>query len=383
MRKLLVIAVIAILLSISIVGGLVLTHPLYVGWTEADLASPSASVLEAPSNSIPGPLTDVYRPSQWSLEWLLSEVYATYGGVAWVSLNNTGHSPLFVYGLSIRWTDTNISSSRSTDALVPPGEVVEIGLLSFPAPSPAGHYEYTLQLDLAVGHPNGDWYDYGSTAVGSHQAWVLAPSSSTSFKVYHNYPQYYDRVNALVDLSITAPIAQEIKARFPGEYSVLQIVEGYEWVRRNIEYVADEEDYWQSANETLSLGTGDCEDQAILLASLIGELGGNARVNIIEGHAFPTVFVGKNASVISSVRDSIASYYWVNATDLHFTYLSDDSGIWMVIDPVGMPFAGGMPSLSAPQPSSSWADDWTFESSTWCHIIDATGKTGGNWLPFL
>ena len=383
MRKVLVLAVIAILLSISIVGGLVLTRPLAAGWNESDLVQPSANILEAPSNSIPGPLTSIYRPSQWSLEWLRSEIYTTYGGVAWVSLNNSGTSPLFVYGLSIQWIDTNISSSRLADALVQPGEIVEIGLLSFPAPPSAGNYEYSIRLDLAVRHPNGDWYDYGSTSIGGHDAIVLNASASTGFMTYHNYPQYYDRVNGLVDFSVTAPIAQEVKARFPGEYSLMQVVQGYEWVRRNIEYVADAEDYWQSANQTLSKGTGDCEDQAILLASLIGELGGNARVNIIEEHAFPTVFVGKNASIISYVRASIASYYGVNATDLHLTYLTDDSGIWLVIDPVGIPYAGGLPSLSAPQPSSSWIDDWTFESSSWCHIIDATGKAGDRWLPFL
>ena len=383
MRKVLVLVVIAILLSISVVGGLVLTRPIVAGWNESDLVQPSASPLEAPSNSIPGPLTSSYRSSHWSLEWLLSEIYATYGGVAWVSINNTGTSPLFVYGLSIQWSGTNISSSRLADALVQPGEIIEIGLLSFPAPSSAGQYQYTIHLNLAVRHPNGDWYDYGATSIGSQEAWVLNSSASTSFMIYHNYPQYYDRVNELVDFSVTASIAQGVKARFPGGYSMVQVVEGYEWVRRNIEYVADVEDYWQSANQTLSKGTGDCEDQAILLASLIGELGGNARVNIIEGHAFPTVYIGKNISIISSVRASIASYYWVNATDLHFTYLMDDSGIWLVIDPVGMPFAGGLPSLSAPKPSSSLIDDWTFKSSTWCHMIDATGKTGGGWLPFL
>lgn len=160
----------------------------------------------------------------------------------------------------------------------------------------------------------------------------------------------------------------------------MQIVASYEWVRRNIEYVADVEDYWQSANETLSMKTGDCEDQAILLASLIGELGGNARVNIIDGHAFPSVFISNNAICLPALRTAIASYYWVNATNLHLTYLTDSTGIWLVIDPVGVQFAGGLPSLSVPSPSISWGDSWTFQSSTWCHAIDATGVVSGDWL---
>ncbi len=212
---------------------------------------------------------------------------------------------------------------------------------------------------------------------------MLDPHSSINFTIYHNSAQYYDGVNKLVDFPVTASIAQEVRDRFLGAYRMMRVVGAYEWVRRNIQYVADPQDYWQGANETLSLGTGDCEDQAILLASLIGELGGNARLNIIDGHAFPKVFIGDNASMVPSVRESIASYYWVNATDLRLTYFIDEIGIWLVIDPVGMPYAGGLPSLSAPSSPISSGDEWTLESATWCHEIDATGVVNGGWLPFF
>ena len=51
-----------------------------------------------------------------------------------------------------------------------------------------------------------------------------------------------------------------------------------EWVASHIKYVWDEdahgmEDYWQSPAETLSLRTGDCEDLAILLVSLLRTYG--------------------------------------------------------------------------------------------------------------
>jgi hypothetical protein len=383
MRKILVIAVVAILLTISVAGGLVLMKPNTNGWNGSNLVSPSIDTVNHPSSSIPGPLTGSYRASSWTLAWILSEVYAAYGGVVWVSLNNTGNSPIFVYEISFLWSGMSISSSRPTAALIEPGAKVEIGMLSFAAPSSTGHHQYTIRLGLAAGFPNGNWYDYGPTSIGgNHEVLILEPSSSANCTIYHNSPQYYDRINRLVDFSVTASITQEVKARFPGVYSSMQVVEGYEWVRRNIAYLADTIDYWQSANETLSKRTGDCEDQAILLASIIGELGGNARVNIIEGHAFPTVFVGANISVISSLRDSIASYYWVNATDVHLTYLTDELGVWLVIDPDGTPYAGGLPSLSAPS-SNSFTDGWTFESAAWCHEIDATGKANGGWLPFF
>jgi len=48
----------------------------------------------------------------------------------------------------------------------------------------------------------------------------------------------------------------------------------------NIEYMSDEEqwgvdDYWQTPEEALSLGTGDCEDFGILLSSLLRAYGIN------------------------------------------------------------------------------------------------------------
>ena len=50
------------------------------------------------------------------------------------------------------------------------------------------------------------------------------------------------------------------------------------WVSSNIEYVSDDKshgvaDYWQTPSETIGLGTGDCEDLAILLVSLLRAYG--------------------------------------------------------------------------------------------------------------
>ena len=49
-----------------------------------------------------------------------------------------------------------------------------------------------------------------------------------------------------------------------------QMYEVYYWVRKNIKYVPDStqwnmSEYWQTAEETESLRTGDCEDGAILM----------------------------------------------------------------------------------------------------------------------
>jgi len=51
-----------------------------------------------------------------------------------------------------------------------------------------------------------------------------------------------------------------------------------DWVAANVEYKSDEEqwgvdEYWQTPEETLSLRTGDCEDFAILLCTLLRAYG--------------------------------------------------------------------------------------------------------------
>lgn len=43
----------------------------------------------------------------------------------------------------------------------------------------------------------------------------------------------------------------------------------FEWVVNNIKYVPETKDYWQLPHETLERKAGDCEDGAILLASMI------------------------------------------------------------------------------------------------------------------
>jgi hypothetical protein len=41
------------------------------------------------------------------------------------------------------------------------------------------------------------------------------------------------------------------------------------WVNRHVRYVADLKDRWQPPGETLKLGTGDCEDFAILKRAIL------------------------------------------------------------------------------------------------------------------
>jgi len=62
-----------------------------------------------------------------------------------------------------------------------------------------------------------------------------------------------------------------------------------DWVAANIEYKSDEEqwgveEYWQTPEETLSLHSGDCEDFAILLCTLLRAYGiGEEQIYVAVG----------------------------------------------------------------------------------------------------
>ena len=70
-------------------------------------------------------------------------------------------------------------------------------------------------------------------------------------------------------------------------------------VHENVRYVTDQEmhgrsDYWQYPAETLLSGEGDCEDQALLLASLLEALGMDTVLVIEPGHASVGVCTGNS-----------------------------------------------------------------------------------------
>ena len=100
----------------------------------------------------------------------------------------------------------------------------------------------------------------------------------------------------------------------------------YDWVVDNIDYRYDGlypvlpdkpmgnlsfvNEMWQMPNETLELGRGDCEDMAILLASMIRAYGASAELIVIEneiiGHMAVQVPLGKGEIII---LDPAGHYY--------------------------------------------------------------------------
>jgi len=256
-------------------------------------------------------------------------------------------------------------------------------MLAFGAPTSQGSFDYQIILRLAMySEPSDGWRDYGEKAVTdeSMSAAVIDKEDRNDYVITINPLKYYNDANSKVSAEAVEDIVSQVKSRFPGSYDILQIAESYEWIRGHIAYEEDEDgDYWQTAQETIERGTGDCEDQAILMASIVGALGGNARLNIIEGHAFSTVLIAGNLTDLSDAKMAIRSYYGLSGSDLHICCLEDEFGYWMVVDTTGFPYAGGLPTKASPFQSDN-IEDWTLDSSGYLYSIDITGEVTSEGL---
>lgn len=132
---------------------------------------------------------------------------------------------------------------------------------------------------------------------------------------------FYPRIEPEHD--IVRSTAFKIVAGHYGELSIDQVFAIYDYMRYGLNeiggqndvgewvYVSDpaessnEADSYRSANDTLRLGemikhsgVGDCDDFAIVMASLMGAIGGTSRIVVVQGengdpvHAYSEVYLG-------------------------------------------------------------------------------------------
>lgn len=377
MKKLTAVIVALMIITVASVGYLA-TDSSSSGFDPGDLAAPEIMRADAVNVSMPSPLTATSPPTDMALKWRITEdIYAGAGGALRLSIENmNGAGRLYIYGFGLIWDDGS-STYRNCSVYVPAGEKVSLGLLVFTAPDEPGPHSYRIAVKVAASEVwppfkgrSEAWRDYGEMGIPADQSAEVAPLlEETRPEVSYNVKAYYSKINSLVSYEAAAGTADEIRAERPGAYNILQVVEAYEWVRDVIRYQEDGAiDYWQSAGETLERGCGDCEDHAILMSSIIGALGGNARVNIVKGHAFPTVFVGTTQEQMEQVEAAIASYYGLPDGQLTASYLVDETGYWLVVDTTGFPYAGGIPAQSGYSADGGWS-----MGSDYLYAIDATG----------
>ncbi len=146
--------------------------------------------------------------------------------------------------------------------------------------------------------------------------------------------------------------ALRLARQFPGEYNLGQICAIWYFIKNKWSYVNDPNgfDYFAPANETIDAElSGDCDDFAILMSSLIQAIGGSTRVILAygssSGHAYTEVYFAKNKEeaqeAINSIAQIDANYYngilknlvqYLNSNRDTFNYRNGPDGCWLNLD---------------------------------------------------
>ncbi|VVB72134.1 Transglutaminase-like superfamily protein [uncultured archaeon] len=161
-----------------------------------------------------------------------------------------------------------------------------------------------------------------------------------------------DLIEAAVDPenTLTRNKAVEIAADAPGQYNIDQICYIYKYLRDNWEYVSDPRgiDYISSGNNTIKLaekiaarqnrsvaGAGDCDDYAVLTASLIEAIGGATRIVLAygggQGHAYTEVYLGDiDSNSTKAILNWLRNKYGCNLIYGHLT--EENKTFWLNLD---------------------------------------------------
>ena len=163
--------------------------------------------------------------------------------------------------------------------------------------------------------------------------------------------RYIDDIRADVDNKLdlgnsnVEQTAVTIAKDYPGENNINQVCTIFDTLRKGWFYFSDPiyANKFKNANHTLqdgkisgTIGMGNCDDFAILMASLIASLGGSTRITLAanstssEGHAYCEVFLGNKSDlhVNELVNWTKAEYNLSEIPGLNKT----DNEVWMNLD---------------------------------------------------
>lgn len=128
--------------------------------------------------------------------------------------------------------------------------------------------------------------------------------------------------------------ATQIASQSAGNFNIGQVCDIFDYCYDNWKYVNDPKgELYQKASNTIINGlTGDCDDFAVLVASMLLSIGGDVRVNFAfsdsGGHAFTELNVGKTN--IKAYADYIRARYGFTGS---LWYRQDDEGnAWLNLD---------------------------------------------------
>jgi len=307
-------------------------------------------------------------------------VYKDFGGIIKIFIKNNDTNAIYVYKIGIKpsWQIGQLSLQSGVFAnvgqYIESGEKVYLGMVYFNGPSTSGEYDYRISFSLHQQNDTGFWNDCGSQDASAKKITVQDFPTYTEYEKFYNLPQYYDKINEIVDPTSDPIInlSHEIASNFSGAFNIYQACALFDYVNANIDYFTDPsstENYWCTPEQTLNIG-GDCEDHSTLLASLLIAIGGTVRMYMTDSHAFLGLYIG-NGSNIQDIGNAIRSYY---GTDLPLFYFEDDLGAWLIFDSVGSIYPGGLPLGGVPVNIKSEDGGGATSSKTWSWGFAETKK---------
>lgn len=167
------------------------------------------------------------------------------------------------------------------------------------------------------------------------------------FITYTNQEPYYsaycNKINPY-NLDVRKASAEAIK-NDPGSYNINQLIDIYDWVENNIEYQNVRlAGIPYPASDTLATKSGDCKNQAVLIASMVEAIGGTAKVVIDPfcGHAYALVYASNQSQDMQSIAEIINMHY---NQQLSIQWITSGNENWLIFDPAG----GSYPGNTLPQ----------------------------------
>jgi hypothetical protein len=121
-----------------------------------------------------------------------------------------------------------------------------------------------------------------------------------------------------------------------------QLFDIYDWVKQNIIYQnVPLQGIPYRPSDTLVTKSGDCKNQAVLIASMIKAIGGTAKVVADPSceHAYALVYFGSPTSDVTAFSQAVTSHYGQNT---QINYITNNDGIWVYFDPAGGDYPGNL-----------------------------------------
>jgi len=303
-------------------------------------------------------------------------IYAGKKTYATAKIQNSGNNDIFIYAADVQpgWEVIDVPLEIAGIRLRA-GDTADLGMLDFDAPQNKGDYTYKICLNIEafIHQPDNknipyDWYDYGRRCSQWFDMSVKPipddqdanNTGNIRYNFIYNSEDYFWTFNNLTDNKSNEfyGVLNQITEKYPGyfegagsdndgdygtvTYNVYQVCEAFDWIRDRIRYIEPEDmGYmkYRGVDATLQVQKGCDADIAILMCSIISDLGGSSKIYIAGNHTFSAFYAGSDENTRDIIK-SISAFY---GADMEVNYFTDRGGNWIVLDPVCSDRVGGLP----------------------------------------